>query len=341
MPVFTAFGWAGEEAAINYALSQLEEFVTRLHAQLPRDLQTRFPFAGLDRANQVVYLGSSTQIETAPYIIFYARPLTMEMQLVITDQMALSTAWKAAESDPERWFHELRELEDGWSLRVQQMMVDEDTGERTFSQDLYKDEINNLDLETARQIAERAAFLNGEPKWVVPIYVSYRISSEQAAMMGLKIFSVATEWVRAITPLFDFLTRRDSMVAKRKKARPRPASTVETVEEVPAKERFVFTTTLKALHINKGFVNLTPHHWPFFAENARMTTRPVTVAYENRFDKESAVWRLSHNDQARIVLGPAAREWLEENFEADDKIQITASKRDNDVIEVRLEPVAE
>ena len=34
MPVFTAFGWAGEETAQKYAYSQLEQFIALLHANL-------------------------------------------------------------------------------------------------------------------------------------------------------------------------------------------------------------------------------------------------------------------------------------------------------------------
>ena len=36
MPVFTAFGWAGQETAINYALDQLEQFIHLLHNNLSR-----------------------------------------------------------------------------------------------------------------------------------------------------------------------------------------------------------------------------------------------------------------------------------------------------------------
>ena len=45
MPVFTAFGWAGEETAIKFALSQLEAFVSELHANLSREVKEKFPDA--------------------------------------------------------------------------------------------------------------------------------------------------------------------------------------------------------------------------------------------------------------------------------------------------------
>ena len=43
MPVFTAFGWAGEENAINYALDQLEQFVHLLHNNLSRQAKGDSP----------------------------------------------------------------------------------------------------------------------------------------------------------------------------------------------------------------------------------------------------------------------------------------------------------
>lgn len=39
MPVFTAFGWAGEETAIKFAFTQLEAFIGALHVNLPRTVQ--------------------------------------------------------------------------------------------------------------------------------------------------------------------------------------------------------------------------------------------------------------------------------------------------------------
>ena len=56
-------------------------------------------------------------------------------------------------------------------------------------------------------------------------------------------------------------------------------------------------------------------------------------------DLESSVWRLSSNDMARIVLGDAARQWLQETFGPDDQVQIVATELDDDEIEIRLEPI--
>jgi hypothetical protein len=65
----------------------------------------------------------------------------------------------------------------------------------------------------------------------------------------------------------------------------------------------------------------------------------VTIYYDGRYDKKSAVWRLVPDDQARIVLSPAVREWLEDHFEAEDKIQVTAHKLDEKDIQISLQMV--
>jgi hypothetical protein len=43
---------------------------------------------------------------------------------------------------------------------------------------------------------------------------------------------------------------------------------------------------------------------------------------------------------ARLVLGEAARNWLEETFAPDERIQLVATKRDDDRIEIVLGPVS-
>jgi len=47
MPVFSAFGWAGEEQALKYALSELESFINALYESLPKDTQALFSVHGL------------------------------------------------------------------------------------------------------------------------------------------------------------------------------------------------------------------------------------------------------------------------------------------------------
>jgi hypothetical protein len=110
---------------------------------------------------------------------------------------------------------------------------------------------------------------------------------------------------------------------------------------VESDDSFTYVVDLKPLHIRRGFVNLTPEHWPFFALNARTETRNVTIYYDGIYDKKSAVWRLQPSEQARIVLSPAVQEWLEDNFTANDRIKVTAMRLDNDELQVSLTAVDE
>ena len=59
MPVFSAFGWAGEENALKYALSQLQLFIESLYLRLPADARDDLPAFGLSAENQNVYLAVS------------------------------------------------------------------------------------------------------------------------------------------------------------------------------------------------------------------------------------------------------------------------------------------
>lgn len=342
MPVFTAFGWAGEEQALNFALSQLEQFIGALHAALPRRMQTHLPFFGLNAESQIAYLASSQNPEDDVYVAFIARPLSLEMQLSITDQMALGKALKAADSDPERWLKLLQTLPGEWTLQVKQMEVDADSGERTSYQELYKDSVDELDLEGAESLTSRANFLNGEPQWVTPLFLGRRFQAEQVAVMGVDIVRVMAERVSELETLFEFMTGRDARPkvakakAKRKEAPPAPRKP----ETLDPDSQFVYVTKLKPLHIRRGFINLTAEHWEFFASSARATTREIAVNFDDSVDEQCSVWRLSSNDMARIVLSEAVQNWLEDNFDPDDKVQVTATKLDDDKIEVLLELVA-
>jgi hypothetical protein len=347
MPVFTAFGWAGEENAINFALGQLEQFIHTLQARLPRDIQAMLPVAGLDRAAQSVYLATSDDVESDVYIAFHARPTSLEMVLAVTDQKALARALKMAESNPDLWHRLVTELGPEWNLRLQQMQVDEESGATTHYQDLFKETVEQLKPDAAATLAARAAFLNAEPTWVTPIYVSRRFDAEQIALMGSAVLQVVGEQIEMLTPLFRFLlgqARRQPGARGRGKAR---QAVREKAPEAPAEpeveplEKFTYVAELKPLHLQRGFVNLTSRHWPFFAVNARTETRPVTVYYDGRYDRKSAVWRLVPDDQARLVLSPAVHEWLEDNFVPEDRISITAKKLDDQEIQIDLEHVDE
>ena len=56
MPVFTAFGWAGEETAIQFALEQLETFIQQLHAALSPDARGVLPYAGLNNDTRKAFI---------------------------------------------------------------------------------------------------------------------------------------------------------------------------------------------------------------------------------------------------------------------------------------------
>lgn len=344
MPVFTAFGWAGEEAALNYALSQLEAFVLELHVNISRSVQNLLPYAGLNRDIQTVFLATNEQIEDDVFIAFFVRPMSLEIQLGLTNAIALARALKAAEAAPERFHELLQELEPGWSLHVKQMEVDPESDKRTSYQDLYKDELAALDEEAAAALIDRAVFLNGESQWVTPIYFSRRIPSEQVAAMGRAVVSVIGEQIDALLPLLEFLMGRTRTKKGKAKAaaRSKAATAVAeaTDEALEPGQQFVYETMLKPLHLRRGFINLTAGHWDFFAENARATTREVIVRYEDKTDRDSAVWRLASNDMARLVLGDAARNWLEETFSAEETVRLVATRRDDDEIEIVLGPIS-
>ncbi len=344
MPVFTAFGWAGEETAINFALSQLELFIDALYYSLPRETQAFFPAHGLDKASKSVFLATNPEPETGLYIAFHARPASLEISLEMTDKVTLSKAYKAAEAQAETFFGLLTVLGAGWNLRFQQMEYDLDSNTATNYQDLFKDSIGAIKADSLAAMVARAAFLNSEDQWLVPLYISRRTDSEKVAAMSTAIIPTVAEDIEKLMPLAGFLTGK----AKKQKARKAPSAKaqpaeIETVEERPAPvvslDQFTYESELKPLHLRRGFINLTPQHWPFFAVNIRTETRPITIHYGNKTDEKSAVWRLVPNDQARIVLSPAVHEWLEDNFEPEDRILVTAVKPDRDRIFITLQPV--
>lgn len=349
MPVFTAFGWAGEETALNFALSQLEQFIRELHVHLPRSIQQELPVHGLSQVNQGVYLAASDEVESDAHIAFYARPMSLELQLAVTDKEVLRKGLALAEKDPVTMHHLLTKMGPEWSLRVQQMLIEEESGAVSHYQDLFKDSVSQLTQETATELFSKATYLNSQEKWVTPIYFSVRFNSEQVAAMGTAVVKVMTEQIQSLMPIFYILSGRDSRRAggkrsKKTKSRATTATTTQKITpvlepDVVGQESFVFVTELKPLHIRRGFINMTPEHWDFFALNARMDTREVSVYYEGVHDKKSAVWRLQPSNIARLVLGPAARDWLEENFDPDERIQLKAIKLDNDEIQVSLSPM--
>jgi hypothetical protein len=350
MPVFTAFGWAGEETAQNYAYSQLEQFIVLIHANMSRDLQEELPYPGLSIADQSVYLSATENVEEDVHIAFNARPLSLEVQLALTDKTALQRALKQIAKDPQVFLNLLQQLDPGWEFRIQQVQVDEETGERANYQDIYKGPIAELNEENIEELIEKADYLNSDEKWVTPIYLSLRIPSDQAAAMQGSIIPVMTERINLLAPIIPILRGRSTKkgvaakAAVKSKETPKPKQSVPTqVMEQPqkplSKDEFTYISELKPLHINRGFINMTPEYWPFFAINARTESRPVTVVGGDMRDGDCAVWRLQPNDLARLVLGPKAHRWLEDHFVAGDYIKLVSTRINDSDIQIVLDPL--
>lgn len=359
MPVFSAFGWAGQEAAVKYALSQLELFVGRLHAALPQEFQSMFPHFGVEQDSQMVYISSDHKLESEPYFTFQARPLSFEMTFHMTDEMYIGKMLSVAERQFDSWYTAVRQLGDDWTIRIQQMEVPEG-GTPSHYQDLYKGPVNDLNRDTANEIVNRAVYLHSEEKWITPLYFTLRLHSETVAAMGPAVIPTYREYISRLLPLLQFVyvprkSAGQGRAAKTPKTRTPKAPTApltppvvpfmseassSTAGEGNRSELFRFTSELKPLHIRKGFVNLQPRHWHYFAVGTRMETRPVIVRYGSKRDTESAVWHLLPDDQTRIVLGPPVQSWLEENFAPDDAIEVVAHRLNDDKIEITLSPVS-
>lgn len=351
MPVFMAFGWAGEEAAQTYALTQLELFAAALQANLPKLLRTELPFSGLSQETQGSYVSADENVEENIYIAFYARPKSLEIILGLSNKALLMKGLKRIEKDPVAFHRLLRNLGPDWNLQIQQIHINEDTSEHSPYQDVYKDSISALDEETAVELINKTIYLNGEAKWVTPIFISQRLPSEQAANMGKAIIPVMTERLDLLTPLVFLLTGRSSRKAESSLKIKQPAKTKRTTKKAqsplpkktadtstaPRTQEFTFDTELKPLHLRKGFINMTPHHWPFFQLTARTETRPITLLGEGIRDTKSSVWRLQPNNLARLMLSPQAHSWLEDNFVAGDVVQLTATKIGEKEIQIMVE----
>lgn len=343
MPVFTAFGWAGEEAALQFALEQLELFIGALHKNLPHSVQTKFPYYGLSDADQNVFLSAEEEMDTGVQLVFNARPMSLEMQLAITERQTLAKGYKEAEKQPTATHRLITELGPDWTLRVQQMQVDPESGEVVgHYQDLFKDTVDNLDDEASQELFSKAAYLNSEDKWVVPIYLSRRFTSEQASAMGLQIVSVMNEQIDSLMPFVLFFTGEAKRKSKTTRTSSRSSKAVVAATPEPQiiepDEGFTYVSELQPLHLRRGFVNMTPAHWPFFSINSRTEIRDVTIYYNGVYDKDSKVWRLKPNDLARLVVSPAVHQWLEETFAPEDMIQLTAVKLNDDEIQITLKP---
>jgi hypothetical protein len=347
MPVFTAFGWAGEDTALKFAVSQLDSFIHILHQSLSREAKLYFPHCGLDTKTNSVFLAAHEVPEEGVFVVFTARPMFLNLTISVLNKKVLTRGYKTAEEKPDDWHRLITQLGSEWSVHFQQQQVDEETGEVANYQDLFKNNVTAFDPDTAVSVTSRAAFLNSEDRWITPFHLSRRYPSEQIAIMKQQVTNVLADELNGVLSIVDLFEsvqkpRKSNRKAKRKstKATPKQATptTSKAIEKEIDSDSFTYEATLKPLHIRKGFINLTSHHWPFFALNARAGSRPVTIYFDGRYDKEATVWRLQPHDQARIVLGHATHSWLEDNFGPDDTIEVKAFKSLEGDIQVRLAP---
>jgi hypothetical protein len=347
MPVFSAFGWAGEETAINFALDQLQMFIDKLYYSLPREVQAQFPNHGIDKDTQIAYIAVNEEPEKDLYIAFFVRPMNLETSLILTDKAALSKAYRKIKLQSPDFLELIGNLGPEWNLRIQQMEFDAESGESTHYKDLYKNPAKVISEFDPTEIIERAEYLNSEDQWVVPVFISQRTGSEKIAAMGEVVIQNVAQYISALMPTATFLTgqvrkkkskSKKTSKSKAKKAAQAEDTTIRQPLDSAKLERFTFVSELKPLHIRRGFINLTTNHWPFFSLNARTETRPVQVKYGEKTDDGCAVWRLVPNDQARLVLSRPVHMWLEETFDAEDRVQVSAEKKEQKQIHISLTP---
>lgn len=344
MPVFAAFGWAGEETAINFALEQLEQFINDVYAVLSRDARNLFPYHGLDRTSQIAYIASEEDVESKPFIYLAARPISLETNLAIRSKEPLAKAYKACSINKSGLLKILESLGSEWHLHFQQMEFDPDTGTSTHYQDLLQEKIGDLNEELLAEKVDRAQYLNSEDKWIVPLSVFRRLNSEKVSSLGYGAVTSVADQISSLVPLVLFLSGKK---LKSKSAPKKKKEILNHVEETAIRqpadsaelETFSYVSHMQPLHIRRGFINLTPKHWPYFAINARTETRPVELKYGDSKDSDCAVWRLSDNNMARLVLSSKVQDWIEEHFEEHDSIQVIAEKSKDNQIEITLMPV--
>lgn len=345
LPVFSAFGWAGEAQAVKYAVEQLEQFIVLTHATMGRDTQTILPHRGYDATDKSVFLGRDLETAQNLYITYMAKPMALRTSINLTNRTALQVAFKTIQKQHDAWIKALGEMGENWEVRFQKMEYNPETGEAVHYEDLYNDKVAQLTASTSAELVDTMLYLNSEDKWIVPITFMKKASSEFVSAMGASVTDVMAKELDDMLVLLRLLTgstakaksgakatKKTTTVKKKSKA-----TSASAVAENKA-ESFTYSTTIKPIHLRKGFINLTPAHWPFFSLSARASTRDVTLIYDGHVDKAGSVWRLVEDDRARLVLSDKAHKWVEDNFTGGDQIQLTATKTGSE-IEIKLELV--
>ena len=348
MSVFTAFGWAGELNALKFALGQLHDFIHTLRPKLGRDAQRLFAHCGLDEESRTVYLAINPAVEEEPHLRFAASPSYFEMRLSITQRTPLVRGLKTAEADAVLWHRQVAELGTEWQLHIQQFQVDEETGSMTNYQDVFKGGLAEWDLQASTAATSRALFLNNDPRWLATFHLYRRWKAEPISIMGEKLIGVMSQEVDRLMPVVTrFALPLKPAANKRRGGRaPRPQPVAEQIptpisqaSPTAAPTQFTYTAELKPLHIRKGFINLTAEHWPFFTDSVRLNSRPVTLYYAGKYDKETTVWRLQPEEIARIVLGEKVQGWFAKTFDGRTQVKVTATKLPQDEIQINLSQV--
>lgn len=345
MPVFSAFGFIADDAAQKFALDQLRQFVELLSGRLSLEAKGYLPFHGMDPLSKSVYLAAdSDNPDTGLQVAYEARPMALKTTVILSDRAALQKALNGAEENAAAWLEALTSLDNSWQFRLQQMEFDPEAGTAQHYKDVFKDSISELNEEAMVEILAKATYLNGEDKWLAPIYLTRRTPADFVAAMGRSVVDVMATDIDNLLPVIRLLgTSRKARTTTKRATRPtrvKPAPVIAAALEKPEElgERFTHVSTLKSLHLRRGFINMTPAHWPFFAINSRTTTREVKVHFDDKVDKKSTVWRLVPDDRARLVLGKSAHEWLEQTFDVDDAVELIAVKSDEDAIDIQLRP---
>lgn len=346
MPVFNAFGWAGEETAVNFALEQMQEFVSMMQSSLSGEGRMNLPHHGLDKETQGVYVAHSLETESDVYMTYHARPVALRKNVILSDRNALNRAFTTIQKHTDAWTKALADLGDAWEIRFQQMEYNPETNEATHYKDLYKGPVTELSAEQSAELVDRMAYLNSEEKWIAPLTLARSYSSEFIAAMGSSVSSeLAKEIDETLMPVIRLFLGTTGAPGARKKstktttARKKSKATSASAVADNKVEEFTYVSVIKPLHLRKGFVNLTPAHWAFFAINSRTVTHPVTLNYDGNIDKESSMWRMVPSDMTRLVLSDKARAWLEDNFASGDQAQLTVRKIAPRNVEVKIELV--
>jgi len=343
MPVFNAFGWIQKDDVIEFALDQLQQFATDLYKNLPRDLQLLFPYYGLDKETQGVYLARTNNISDDIYITFYAKPKSLRMAINMNAQSTIGKSMSSVQENLNVWVKTMLSIMGDWEVTAQQLEVNEKNNEMLLYKELYKDAPKNLSMAASTELIERMIYLQEDPKYTMGFVITKNWPSQFIAGMGEKVGKQIALELTEVAPVIMQLAGGVKFAAKKKETKKRTVAkrqkaTSATAVKENQIEQFTYHATLKPLHIRKGFINMTPAHWPFFSKTARTEVRDITVRYETTVDKKSSVWRMVPNDMARIVLSDQTQRWLSNTFSADEQIQINAIKN-GDIIELELQQV--